>query len=149
MVFVVYVCRRQEAQRLGRILRKKKGLPGAPTEEFDAFFYTLVSTDTQEVYFTTKRQQFLIDQGYAYKVIPSLLDVAGAEAGSLLMSSQEDQLNLLTAVMSYNDNEAEQLADVEAAEVKDDLEGRKYVLLPSLWLTILYCYLLICLERHY
>lgn len=69
--------RRQEAQRLGRILRKKRARPGAAAaaaaaaaanggaapEEFDAFFYTLVSTDTQEVYFTAKRQQFLVDQG--------------------------------------------------------------------------------------
>jgi hypothetical protein len=41
--------RRQEAQRLGRILRKKKARPGAGAgaEEFDAFFYTLVSLDTQ------------------------------------------------------------------------------------------------------
>lgn len=31
----------------------------------------------QEVFFTAKRQQFLIDQGYSYKVIPSLLEAAG------------------------------------------------------------------------
>lgn len=30
----------------------------------------------QEVYFTAKRQQFLIDQGYSYKVLPALLDAA-------------------------------------------------------------------------
>lgn len=30
------------------------------------------------MYFTAKRQQFLIDQGYSYKVIPSLLEAAGA-----------------------------------------------------------------------
>lgn len=40
--------RRQEAQRLGRILRKKKARLGVgEAEEFDAFFYTLVSNDTQ------------------------------------------------------------------------------------------------------
>ncbi len=27
-----------------------------------------VSQDTQEMYFSTKRQQFLVDQGYAFKV---------------------------------------------------------------------------------
>ncbi|CAK9141922.1 unnamed protein product [Ilex paraguariensis] len=37
-------------------------------EEFNAFFYSLVSTDTQEMYYSTKRQQFLIDQGYSFKV---------------------------------------------------------------------------------
>ena len=36
--------RRQEAQRLGRILRAKKG---AIAEEFNAFFYTLVSQDNE------------------------------------------------------------------------------------------------------
>jgi DNA excision repair protein ERCC-3 len=40
--------RRQEAQRLGRILRAKAGKPGSGAEaEFNAFFYTLVSNDTQ------------------------------------------------------------------------------------------------------
>ena len=51
--------RRQEAQRLGRILRAKR----RNDEGFNAFFYSLVSRDTQEVYYSTKRQQFLIDQG--------------------------------------------------------------------------------------
>ena len=52
--------------------------PGAKKEEFDAFFYTLVSKDTQEMFYSTKRQQFLIDQGYSFKVITNLLDSAGA-----------------------------------------------------------------------
>ena len=40
--------RRQEAQRLGRILRAKKGKSGTvDPDEFNAFFYTLVSKDTQ------------------------------------------------------------------------------------------------------
>jgi len=37
-----------------------------------------VSKDTQEMYYSTKRQQFLIDQGYSFKVITNLLDNAGA-----------------------------------------------------------------------
>lgn len=41
-------------------------------EEFSAFFYTLVSRDTQEMYYSAKRQQFLVDQGYAFKVLPNL-----------------------------------------------------------------------------
>ena len=39
--------RRQEAKRLGRILRAKKG---AIAEEFYAFFYTLVSTVKRTVW---------------------------------------------------------------------------------------------------
>ncbi|PIK62436.1 putative TFIIH basal transcription factor complex helicase XPB subunit-like [Apostichopus japonicus] len=51
--------RRQEAQRLGRILRAKKG---AAAEEYNAFFYTLVSQDTQEMFYSLKRQRFLVNQ---------------------------------------------------------------------------------------
>ena len=59
-----YGSRRQEAQRLGRILRAKKRFDQA----FNAYFYSLVSKDTEEMYYSTKRQQFLIDQGYSFKV---------------------------------------------------------------------------------
>jgi DNA excision repair protein ERCC-3 len=31
------------------------------------------------MYYSTKRQQFLIDQGYAFKVITNLLDNAGTD----------------------------------------------------------------------
>lgn len=51
--------RRQEAQRFGRILRAK---PGADDGEANATFYTLVSKNTQEMYFSPKRQQYLVDQ---------------------------------------------------------------------------------------
>ena len=51
--------RRQEAQRLGRILRPKSAALG----RFNAFFYTLVSKDTREMVYATKRQRFLVDQG--------------------------------------------------------------------------------------
>ncbi|EJD36361.1 TFIIH basal transcription factor complex helicase XPB subunit [Auricularia subglabra TFB-10046 SS5] len=60
--------RRQEAQRLGRILRAKR----RSEEGFNAYFYSLVSKDTDEMVFSTKRQQFLVDQGYAFKVITRL-----------------------------------------------------------------------------
>lgn len=54
----VLLRRRQEAQRLGRILRPKPKVD----EEFNAFFYSLVSKDTQEMLYADKRQQFIIDQ---------------------------------------------------------------------------------------
>ena len=71
--------RRQEAQRLGRILRAKRAPGGAPPPpgEFNAFFYTLVSSDTQEEYWSAKRRQFLVDQGYAFRAVT---DVAALEA---------------------------------------------------------------------
>ena len=51
--------RQEEAQRLGRILRPK---------ERDAFFYTVVTTDTKEQDFAVKRQLFLTEQGYRYHI---------------------------------------------------------------------------------
>ena len=59
-----YGSRRQEAQRLGRILRAKR----KSSSENTAYFYTLISKDTEEVMFSSKRQQFLMDQGYSFKV---------------------------------------------------------------------------------
>lgn len=53
--------RQEEAQRLGRILRPKKG-------ENQAHFYTLVSRDTVEQDFALKRQMFLCEQGYEYRI---------------------------------------------------------------------------------
>lgn len=60
--------RRQEAQRLGRILRAKKTGRVKP-DEFNAFFYSLVSQDTREMAYSVGRQRFLVDQGYSYKVL--------------------------------------------------------------------------------
>merc|ERR1711991_1181821 len=68
--------RRQEAQRLGRILRPKPN----PSGGFNAFFYTLVSTDTKEMFFSAKRQQYLIDQGYTFKVVQDLITRAEESA---------------------------------------------------------------------
>lgn len=92
--------RRQEAQRLGRILRAKKG---ALAEEYNAFFYTLVSQDTAEMSFSRKRQRFLVNQGYAYKVITKL---AGLESDAdVKYKTREDQVLLLQQVMAATDAE--------------------------------------------
>ncbi|CAA3002379.1 DNA repair helicase XPB1 isoform X2 [Olea europaea var. sylvestris] len=97
--------RRQEAQRLGRILRAK-GKPqdriAGGKEEYNAFFYSLVSTDTQEMYYSTKRQQFLVDQGYSFKVITGL-PPPDAES-SLSYSHPEEQHALLKNVLSQGDD---------------------------------------------
>ncbi|KAG2677215.1 hypothetical protein I3843_12G090800 [Carya illinoinensis] len=97
--------RRQEAQRLGRILRAKGKLQdrmAGGKEEYNAFFYSLVSTDTQEMYYSSKRQQFLIDQGYSFKVITSLPPPdTGAD---LSYHSLDEQLALLGKVLSAGDD---------------------------------------------
>ncbi|KAL1529660.1 hypothetical protein AB1Y20_000601 [Prymnesium parvum] len=109
--------RRQEAQRLGRILRPKANA----VEGFNAFFYTLISRDTQEMYYSTKRQQFLVDQGYAFKVITKLADMESSS--DLSYSSREEQMELLSQVMSENaaDIAAHELAEDDATQ---DLERR-------------------------
>ncbi|XP_050409354.1 general transcription and DNA repair factor IIH helicase subunit XPB [Patella vulgata] len=94
--------RRQEAQRLGRILRAKKG---AAAEEYNAFFYSLVSQDTMEMQYSLKRQRFLVNQGYSYKVITKL---AGMEDENLAYVSKEDQVRLLEKVLQATDADAEE-----------------------------------------
>ncbi|CAG7902618.1 unnamed protein product, partial [Brassica rapa] len=111
--------RRQEAQRLGRILRAKGKIEdrmAGGKEEYNAFFYSLVSTDTQEMYYSTKRQQFLIDQGYSFKVITSL---PPPDAGSSLSyNSQEEQLSLLAKVLNAGDD----LVGLE--QLEEDIDGK-------------------------
>ncbi len=54
--------RQEEAQRLGRILRPKKGAQLA-------HFYSLVTRDTKDQVFAAKRQLFLTEQGYRYTIM--------------------------------------------------------------------------------
>ncbi len=51
--------RQEEAQRLGRVLRPKDDV---------ALFYTVVSKDTIEVDVALRRQRFLAEQGYRYRI---------------------------------------------------------------------------------
>lgn len=94
--------RRQEAQRLGRILRAKKDMAA---EEYNAFFYTLVSTDTEEMYYSAKRQRFLVNQGYSFKVITRL---AGMEEENLELGDKRKQQELLQQVLAASDADAEE-----------------------------------------
>lgn len=55
--------RQEEAQRLGRVLRPK----GEGIENV-AHFYSVTTKDTTEQEFANKRQRFLTEQGYAYKI---------------------------------------------------------------------------------
>ncbi|KAJ4787871.1 DNA repair helicase XPB1 [Rhynchospora pubera] len=111
--------RRQEAQRLGRILRAKgkhQDRMAGGKEEYNAFFYSLVSTDTQEMYYSTKRQQFLIDQGYSFKVITSLPPPdSGPE---LSYHSLDEQLDLLSKVLNAGDDM------VGLEQLEEDSDGK-------------------------
>ncbi len=46
------------------------------------------------MYYSTKRQQFLIDQGYSFKVITNLLDATGALHASATRLTQQAQANI-------------------------------------------------------
>ncbi|CAI4230565.1 unnamed protein product [Auanema sp. JU1783] len=100
--------RRQEAQRLGRILRAKKH----SSDAFNAFFYSLVSQDTVEMGYSRKRQRFLVNQGYAYKVVNRF---PGMEKEDLKLSTKQDQLQLLQQVLAASD------ADAEEEDIKEEL----------------------------
>ena len=53
--------RQEEAQRLGRVLRPKTG-------ENRAYFYTIITSHSQEERFAHNRQLFLTEQGYTYVI---------------------------------------------------------------------------------
>ena len=54
--------RQEEAQRLGRILRPK-------SDGSRARFYSLVTSDTTDQEFAARRQLFLTEQGYTYRIV--------------------------------------------------------------------------------
>ncbi|SPO04531.1 probable DNA helicase RAD25 [Cephalotrichum gorgonifer] len=107
-----YGSRRQEAQRLGRILRAKR----RNDEGFNAFFYSLVSKDTDEMHYSHKRQAFLVDQGYAFKVITQLANIE--RTPDLAFATAADRRELLQRIMIDNEKEK------EMEEVDDMWHGR-------------------------
>ncbi|XP_062249167.1 general transcription and DNA repair factor IIH helicase subunit XPB-like isoform X1 [Platichthys flesus] len=74
-------------------------------EEYKAYFYSLLSQDTQEMAYSTKRQRFLVDQGYSFKVITKL---AGMEEEDLMFSTRDEQQQLLMKVLAASDLDAEE-----------------------------------------
>ena len=99
----------------GRILRAKR----RNDEGFNAFFYSLVSKDTQEMFYSTKRQQFLIDQGYAFKVITHLDGMENMP--ELVYKTRDEQIELLSSVLLANEHAADLGTDVRGGE--GDLAG--------------------------
>ncbi|CAI8509303.1 unnamed protein product [Hanseniaspora opuntiae] len=74
------------------------------------FFYSLVSKDTQEMYYSTKRQAFLIDQGYAFKIITHLHGLE--KLPGLAYSTVRERRELLQEVLLKN----EELGQIEMGE---------------------------------
>ena len=105
--------RRQEAQRLGRILRRRR-----PSGGFNAFFYTLVP-DTTEMFYSTKHQQYLVDQGYTFKVVT---DIPATLVVALASNKEIDLLNQVLNADALKEEAEEEKALAKAA--KDDIEPR-------------------------
>ncbi|MBI1290782.1 helicase [bacterium] len=90
--------RQEEAQRLGRVLRPK----GDGIENI-AHFYSLTTKDTSEQEFANKRQRFLAEQGYSYKIeFEELTDADEKTAGQLW----EDMKSRLLAPTNEDDEPA-------------------------------------------
>lgn len=98
-------------------MRPKRGA----NSKFTAYFYSLVSTDTEEMYYATKRQQFLVDQGYEFKIITNLADTESAET---VYSTLDQQLSLLNTVLLSSESdlidEEPEDADVTIITSTDD-----------------------------
>ena len=101
--------------------------PKLRLDGYNAFFYSLVSKDTQEMYYSTKRQQFLIDQGYSFKVracacacavrvrcgdgltreiaerLQIITELADMDAEDLCFKTQKEELDLLATVLAEGD----------------------------------------------
>lgn len=101
--------RRQEAQRLGRILRAKR----RNDPDFKVYFYSLVSKDTDEMFYSSKRQQFLIDQGYTFTILTEIPEVYEGE--NYVYRTKGQQRELLASVLLASEKELES----EESEDKD------------------------------
>eukprot|EP01064_Diplonema_japonicum_P028105 TRINITY_DN4246_c5_g1_i1.p1 TRINITY_DN4246_c5_g1~~TRINITY_DN4246_c5_g1_i1.p1 ORF type:complete len:680 (+),score=98.96 TRINITY_DN4246_c5_g1_i1:48-2042(+) len=94
---------RQEAQRLGRILRPKHGGQGNM-----GWYYSLVSMDTREPSDHSRRRRFLQDQGYAFKVVSANTVLAEAERTGVPVTkfTPEQEQDLLTSLFKTEDEPA-------------------------------------------
>ena len=84
-----------------------------------------MSTDTVEMYYSTKRQQFLVDQGYSFKVVTSLFSEEDGRA--LMLSRRDEQLALLASVMAAGEEEA---GEERLPEDADELREKDSALAP-------------------
>uniref|UniRef100_A0A2K6AP23 General transcription and DNA repair factor IIH helicase/translocase subunit XPB n=1 Tax=Macaca nemestrina TaxID=9545 RepID=A0A2K6AP23_MACNE len=98
--------RRQEAQRLGRVLRAKKGKV--------AFHLLLQEATPQETAYSTKRQKILGPDQRLYRSSRTypfwlvITKLAGMEEEDLAFSTKEEQQQLLQKVLAATDLDAEE-----------------------------------------
>jgi len=119
--------RRQETQRLGRILRPKEHSREA---QFDSYFYSLVSAGTEEVRYSLKRQKFLIKQGYSFFIqrFADYQRVIDKEAAYLRMNTvreQEEFLEDLVREAYTTERGAGALANIRADDLRLSVAEKK------------------------
>lgn len=85
------------------------------------------------MYFSTKRQQFLVDQGYAFKVVTKLegLDGTGVKSGSgLVYADKGRQIDLLNTVLlasevDYGRKDVDSDVDLVSENDEEEVEHRE------------------------
>ncbi|RUS32692.1 component of the holoenzyme form of RNA polymerase transcription factor [Jimgerdemannia flammicorona] len=116
--------RRQEAQRLGRILRAKR----RSEEGFHSWFYTLVSDETDEVAFSEKRRRYLEEEcGYHYRYATGVEGKVGADLvtrGGLKYVTEEEQIALRDEILALKKVEVEKEEMIESDAEDEAGEGK-------------------------
>ena len=126
--------RRQEAQRLGRVLRPKEGQEDSDNTEPNAFFYALISTGTKEVYHNRNRQRYLNDQGYPYTIqegslflydkefakVDRILSRTGDSGG---ITSKEKQLALMAKLLEVEVDDEDKEEELASSDEDEDRYG--------------------------
>ena len=111
--------RMQEAQRFGRILRPKKDA----LSEYNAYFYTIVSKNTEEMRYSSKRHRFLVDQGYYFNIITRLEEIfdnkSNEEAKAIVNNYEGDSNYRDYADKTYRLIEESEKIEVDYADDKD------------------------------
>jgi DNA excision repair protein ERCC-3 len=105
--------RRKETQRIGRILRPK-------SECSVSYFYSIVSSDTREVKNSAKRQEFLADQGFSYKIIPFISDIESRTADLVL--DEHDLLRKTILLASQRLSIGDSFSSSSAASLRSQRE---------------------------
>jgi DNA excision repair protein ERCC-3 len=66
------------------------------------------------MFYSTKRQQFLVDQGYAFKIITHLEGLD--EVPDLVFKTRDEQIALLSSVLLANDSDGDIGTDIKGEE---------------------------------
>lgn len=74
-------------------------------DNFNAYFYTLVSLDTKEMKFADHRQQYLVDQGFYYEIIEQMPFMKSQkEKKKLIMNDNASQQEFLDQILKNKDS---------------------------------------------